>query len=290
MPSGPRAVLSSGPRSVLRGVRRRAGRLLDDALARHGAEQTATLRAELALLRDELDDRVRREVDRVVAELRAAEIRGRRDMIAAGEREAVLGSARYARAEMAEAARLPNPVATLEHALGLAPTGGLALEFGVYRGSTLRTIAAHRADGRVYGFDTFTGLPETWRAGFTTGAFDDVGEPPDVPGAELVVGLFDDTVHAFLAGHPGPVDFLHVDSDLYSSAVTVLEAVGPRLRAGSIVLFDEFLNFPEWEQYEARAWWEYADKHAVRYTHVCYTHDNEQVAVRIDDPGTITLG
>lgn len=282
--------MAPGPRTVLRGVRRRAGRLLDDALARHTAAQTATLRAELALLRDDLDGRVRREVDRVLAEVRAVEVRDRRDMIAAGEREAVLGSARFARTAMTGAALLPDPAATLRHALGLAPTGGMACEFGVYRGGTLRTIAAHRDDGRVYGFDTFTGLPETWRAGFAAGAFDDVGELPEVPGAELVVGLFDDTLPGFLAAHPGPVDFLHVDSDLYSSAVTVLAALGPRLRAGSIVLFDEFLNFPEWEQHEARAWWEYADRHGVRYTHVCYTHDNEQVAVRIDDPGTITLG
>lgn len=279
----------------MRGVRRRAVRMLDGvverALARHTASQTAVLRAELAALREDLDGRVRRETDRVLAELRAAEIRDRRDMIAAGEREAVHTSARFARDEMAEALRRPNPAATLEHALALAPSGGMALEFGVYRGGTLRTIAAHRGDGRVAGFDTFTGLPEHWRAGFPAGAFSDVGEPggvPDVPGAELVVGLFDDTVHEFLAAHPGSVDFLHVDSDLYSSAVTVLEAVGPRLRAGSIVLFDEFLNFPEWEQHEARAWWEYCRKHSVRYTHVCYTHDNEQVAVRIDDPGTIT--
>jgi predicted O-methyltransferase YrrM len=221
----------------------------------------------------------------VIAELRAAEVRDRRDVFAAGEREAVAGSARFARDHLAGAVPLPHPDATLAHALSSAPSGGMACEFGVYRGGTLRMIAAHRADGRVYGFDTFTGLPETWRAGFPAGAFDDVGALPEVPGAELVAGLFDDTLDGFLAEHPGPVDFLHVDSDLYSSAVTVLAAVGPRLRAGSIVLFDEFLNFPGWERDEARAWWEYAEKHDVRYSYLCWTHDNEQVAVRIDDPG-----
>nr|WP_255426618.1 class I SAM-dependent methyltransferase [Pseudonocardia sp. C8] len=260
--------------------------MLDDALARHTAAQTATLRAELAALREELDARVRGEADRVLAELRAVEVRDRRDMIAAGERDAVASSARFVREHLAEAVPLPHPEATLRHALDQAPSGGMALEFGVYRGHTLRMIAEHRGDGRVYGFDTFTGLPETWRPGFRAGAFDDVGELPEIPGAELVAGLFDDTLDGFLAAHPGPVDFLHVDSDLYSSAVTVLAGAGPRLRAGSIVLFDEFLNFPGWERDEARAWWEYTEKHGVRYHYVCYTHDNEQVAVRIDDPGT----
>ncbi|ALE73245.1 hypothetical protein FRP1_09410 [Pseudonocardia sp. EC080625-04] len=278
-----------GPRTLLHGARRRAGRLVDAALARHTAAQTATLRAELAALREELDGRVRAEADRVLSELRATEIRDRRDVFAAGEREAVASSARFARDHLAGAVALPAPDATLAHALSLAPSGGMACEFGVYRGRTLRMIAAHRADGRVHGFDTFTGLPETWRAGFPAGAFDDVGALPEIPGAELVPGLFDDTLDGFLAEHPGPVDFLHVDSDLYSSAVTVLAAVGPRLRVGSIVLFDEFLNFPGWERDEARAWWEYAEKHGVRYSYVCWTHDNEQVAVRIDDPGDAPL-
>ncbi|SFN58180.1 Predicted O-methyltransferase YrrM [Pseudonocardia ammonioxydans] len=272
----------AGPGALLLRARRRAGRLLDEALARHTAAQTAVLRSELAALRDELDARVRSEVDRAVAEIRAVEIRDRRDTIAATEREVVAGTARFVREHLGDAVPLSGPEATLEHALGLAPTGGMALEFGVYRGETLRAIAAHRGDGRVHGFDTFTGLPENWRPGFPAGAFDDLAELPEVPGAELVVGLFDDTLDRFLATHPGPVDFLHVDSDLYSSAVTVLEAVGPRLRPGSIVLFDEFFNFPDWERHEARAWWEYAEKHGVRHRYACYTHDHEQVAVRIE--------
>ncbi|WP_243653205.1 class I SAM-dependent methyltransferase [Pseudonocardia endophytica] len=266
---------------LLRRARRTAGRLVDDALARHTAAQTAALRTELAALRDTFDERLRHEVDRAVAEVRAAEIRDRRCMIAAGEREAVTSSARFVRASMPDATMLPTPSETLAHALSLAPTGGMALEFGVYTGGTLTAIAAQRGDGRVWGFDSFQGLPEHWRSGFGTGAFSVEGLP-EVPGADLVVGLFADTLPDFLSSHPGPVDFLHVDSDLYSSAVTVLDQVGPRLRPGSIVLFDEFLNFPEWEEHEARAWWEYTAKHELGYSYVCYTLDNEQVAVRVE--------
>lgn len=266
---------------LLRRARRRAGRLVDDALARHTAAQTAALRTELAALRDTFDERLRHEVDRAVAEVRAVEIRDRRCMVAAGEREAVTSSARFVRASMPDATMLPGPRETLARALDAAPSGGMALEFGVYTGGTLTAIAEHRGDGRVFGFDSFQGLPELWRAGFDTGAFA-VDGLPDVPGAELVVGLFADTLPGFLAQHPGPVDFLHVDSDLYSSAVTVLDLVGPRLRPGSIVLFDEFLNFPEWEDHEARAWWEYTAKHEIGYSYLCYTLDNEQVAVRVE--------
>lgn len=46
--------------------------------------------------------------------------------------------------------------------------------------------------------------------------------------AELVVDWFDDTLPGFLSEHPGPVSFLHVDSDLHSSATTVFDPGGLR--------------------------------------------------------------
>jgi predicted O-methyltransferase YrrM len=237
-----------------------------DALDAQVREQ----RAQLSAVREELAA-TRRDVE-------AREIRDRRDMIAAGERDAVSSSARFVREAMPGARTFPRPAATLDHALGLAPRGGMALEFGVYTGTTLRAIAAARPGGEVYGFDSFQGLPEDWRAGFAAGAFGDA-EPPDVPGAELVVGWFADTLPAFLDAHPGPVDLLHLDADLYSSTATVLEHVGPRLRPGSVVVFDEYLNHPGWEEGEHRAWSEYTARTATGFSYEAFTHDNEQVVV-----------
>lgn len=252
-------------------------RVVDEAVARHTAAQTAELRSEL-----------RAEAGRIVAqlrdEIRAVEIRDRRDTIAAAERAAVASTARFVQQEMREARNFPHPHATLDHALALAPQGGMALEFGVYSGTTLKIIAASREGGAVFGFDSFEGLPENWRTGFDVGAFSDSVDPaapPDVPGADLVVGWFDDTLPRFLAEHPGPVDVLHVDSDLYSSAATVLRHVGPRLRAGSVVVFDEFFNYAGWEQHEAKAWQEHAAEHDVAFRYEAYTHDHEQVVVRL---------
>ncbi|NMI00065.1 class I SAM-dependent methyltransferase [Pseudonocardia acidicola] len=268
-----------GIRAALRGKVMRA---VDEVVARYHVEHLAELREELAQVRSGIDDRVRREVDRAVAEAREIEVRARRDLFAAAEREAVASSARFVQREMADAASRPDPHATLDYALSLAPTGGMALEFGVYTGSTLKLIAAARDGGGVYGFDSFDGLPETWRAGFRAGAFGVEGQPPEVPGAELVVGLFDETLPGFLAEHPGPVDLLHIDADLYSSAATVLELVGPRLRRGSVIVFDEFFNYPGWEDHEARAWWEYVAAHpGLGFRYAAYTHDNEQVVVRL---------
>ncbi|MDD7966371.1 class I SAM-dependent methyltransferase [Actinomycetospora sp. DW7H6] len=238
-----------------------------DALEVRAREQAAAL------------DAARGEIDGLRAELVAREIRDRRDMFAAGEREAVVSSARFVEQAMPGARPFPNPAATLAHALEIAPRrGGLALEFGVFSGTTLRAIAAARGDGEVYGFDSFQGLPEDWRAGFGAGTFA-VGEPPEVPGAELVVGWFADTLPAFLAEHPEPVDLLHLDADLHSSTATVLEHVGPRLRPGSVIVFDEYLNHPGWEDGEHRAWTEYVARTGLDFTYEAFTHDHEQVVV-----------
>lgn len=240
--------------------------------------QNERLREEIGGLRVEL----RRETDRIVEFSRQVEIRARRDVFAAGERIAVEESARLVAEQMSGAVPLPHPHATLEHALSLAPTGGMALEFGVYTGTTLKIIAAARGGKQVYGFDSFEGLPENWRAGYPAGTFDIDGRP-QVSGAELVVGWFDKVLPEFLAEHPGPVDFLHVDADLYSSAKTVLEAVGPRLRPGSVVVFDEYFNYSGWQEHEYRAWQEYVAATGIAFTYACYTLDNEQVAVRITE-------
>lgn len=261
-------------------LRAKLVRVVEEVVARQQARQAEEFRRELDALRADF----RAEADRVIEFARGVEIRDRRDLFAAGERSAAAESAEFARTEMAAARAFPSPVATLEHALTLVDGPGMALEFGVASGTTLKIIAAGCAEaGRdVYGFDSFAGLPEDWRPGFPTGAFG-VPAPPDVPGAELVVGLFDDTLPGFLAEHPGPVAFLHVDADLYSSTRTVLELVGPRLRPGSVIVFDEYFNYPGWEEHEHRAWREYVAESGLRFRYEGYTLDNEQVAVRILD-------
>jgi hypothetical protein len=137
----------------------------------------------------------------------------------------------------------------LDHCLAQARPG-LALEFGVAKGKTLRTIAAARP-GQTYGFDSFEGLPETWRDGFEAGRF--ACRPPDVPGAQLVVGWFDDTVPAWFADHDlADIGFVHIDCDLYSSTRTVLAHM-PRLETGTVILFDELVGYPGWRHGEHRA-------------------------------------
>ncbi|MFD9961287.1 class I SAM-dependent methyltransferase [Amycolatopsis sp. NPDC058986] len=271
-------------------MKRRVGRILHRAATRlHDpyTEQLDRLSAQLNDQMRELREEVIRQGDRLLDRVVEFEIRSRRDIVYAGDQDAALESNRFARENLVGARHFGSPPETLDYALSIAPsTGGMALEFGVATGNTLRTIAKARGGVEVYGFDSFEGLPEAWLNGMPAGAFarDDL---PDVPGAELVVGLFSDSLPGFLETHPGHVDFLHVDGDLYSSAKTVLDLVGPRLRPGSIVHFDEFFNFPGWKRHEYRAWMEHVERTGVAYEYEAYTYSDNQVTVRITGVPTV---
>ncbi|MBV8346179.1 MAG: class I SAM-dependent methyltransferase, partial [Mycolicibacterium sp.] len=217
-------------------------------------------------------------VDHRVAEI---EFRPRRDIWYALDATAARESAAYALEHFPKAPWFWNPHDTLRFALGKVTVPGLALEFGVATGATLAIIAeALSATHTVVGFDTFTGLPDTWRTGFPAGTFAQ-DKLPEVAGAELVAGQFEDTLPEFLSGTDEQVAFLHIDSDLYSSAKTVLDLTGHRLASGAVVLFDEFFNFPGWQQHEFRAWTEFVARTGRGFDYLGYTGNNEQVALRL---------
>ncbi len=132
----------------------------------------------------------------------------------------------------------------------------------------------------VAGFDIFTGLPETWRTGFPAGEFAQA-EVPDIPAAQLVIGLFEDTLPGFLAQNDEQIAFMHLDCDLYSSTKTVLDLAGDRLAPDAVVLFDEFFNYPGWQRHEFRAWNEFIAQTGRTFEYLAYTGNNEQVVVRL---------
>lgn len=186
----------------------------------------------------------------------------------------------YITSNMRDAIIREDARGVLSYALRHTKVPGLYLEFGVSGGVTINHIARLRRTETVWGFDSFEGLPEAW-SGYTltAGAFRRTDLPAVEPNVELVVGWFDDTLPVFLDGHPGEVAFVHVDSDLYSSARTVLEHVGPRLRVGSVIVFNEYFNYPNWKQHEFRAWQEFCAATGVRYEYLCWAQ--YEVAVRI---------
>lgn len=174
----------------------------------------------------------------------------------------------------------------IDYALQATNIDGHYLEFGVYTGGTIRHIARRIGTRTVHGFDSFEGLPESW-SGFNLAskAFDRKGRLPRVPdNVRLHPGAFATSLPQWLNENAGGVAFMHVDCDLYSSAKTVFGHIAPRLKAGTIILFDEYFNFPNWEQHEFKAFQEFVAGQAVRYSYLAFAR--QQVAVRIDSIGT----
>ncbi len=50
---------------------------------------------------------------------------------------------------------------------------------------------------------------------------------------------------------------------------------------GTIIIFDEYLNYPEWQQQEFKAFQEYVSSSGVEYDYIGFILDSQQVAVRI---------
>jgi hypothetical protein len=140
---------------------------------------------------------------------------------------------------------------------------GLWLEFGVCSGRTINLIS-ECTDNTVYGFDSFYGLPEDWGNHQEKGTYTRDGNLPTVNhNVELIVGLFEDTLDSFLKKHKGPIAYLHLDADLYSSTKFVLDKVCDRIVKGTVISFDEIYNYSEYADHEIKAWVEFCNENKV---------------------------
>lgn len=169
---------------------------------------------------------------------------------------------------------------TFRLGIAAAPEAGLVLEFGVRFGTSIRQIAA-MVSQPVHGFDSFEGLPEVWHHE-PKGSYTTKGVIPAVPeNVSLHVGWFEDTLPGFLAENDGPVRFINIDCDIYSSTVTILEQLAPRIVAGSVIVFDEYIGNERWREDEFKAFQEAVAKYGWRYEYLCFSVFTKQVAVRI---------
>jgi hypothetical protein len=163
-------------------------------------------------------------------------------------------------------------------------TNGLYLEFGVFSGSSINHIA-QRVDRKIYGFDSFEGLPERWRGRLDAGHFKVAALPSVRQNVTLVKGWFDKTLPEFLKAHPQDVSFLHVDCDLYSSTQTIFLNIAPHIKAGTVIVFDEYFNYPGWRNGEFKAFQEFVTAYKVRFEYLSYNCKGEQVCLRITGIG-----
>jgi hypothetical protein len=180
---------------------------------------------------------------------------------------------------MPDALAFDTPRELMHHALSRVSIDGLYAEFGVNEGGTITYIAKQKPGKTIHGFDSFEGLPEDWSGNaMAAGYFNRKGRLPKVPGnVKLYAGWFDKTAPEFAAATPGPLAFLHVDCDLYSSTVTVFNALSDRIVPGTVIVFDEYFNYPNWKAHEHKAFTEYQASSGKRFNYIGYSI--QQVAV-----------
>jgi hypothetical protein len=155
---------------------------------------------------------------------------------------------------------------------------GEYVEFGVYKGGTLNFIAKRRPTQRIWGFDNFEGLPENWTGNASD--FNAGGKPPSVrSNVSLVRGWFDRSLPGWLAEQKGPIAFVHVDCDIYSSTKIIFDAIGSRLAPGAVIVFDEYFGYPGWRHHEFKAFQEFVAAHQIQYQYLCFAR--VQCAVKI---------
>lgn len=200
--------------------------------------------------------------------------------------DAGLTSARYYQENMLTVENFTSDLDLLEYAIleRIRDPYNLVLEFGVATGRTISFIANQITGQPIYGFDCFSGLPEDWRTGYAEGAFARDGLPPVPDNVELVNGFFKDTLPGFMADYDGFIKcgLVHIDCDLYSSTVDVLENIKNNLVSGTIIVFDEYFNYPGWQHGEFKAWQEFVEKYNINYSYIGMVSKHQQVAIRIN--------
>lgn len=152
-------------------------------------------------------------------------------------------------------------------------------EFGCHSGRTFSTVinAAHYLkikNTEFYAFDSFKGLPSTDKkedgifklGAFNTSKKDFISIIKNSTGLEIksknmIEGFYESSLTPELQSKLPKVGIVHIDVDLYSSTVTVLNFIKPLLMNGSVILFDDWYCFPPSENKgEKRAFNEFCQK------------------------------
>lgn len=154
-------------------------------------------------------------------------------------------------------------------------------EFGVAGGYSFKWWLQKNdnAESRFFGFDTFEGLPEKWGA-FEKGSMAYAMESLDIQDnrATLYKGLFQDTLIPFLEGYDNKNSkLIHIDSDLFSSALFVMTQLYRFLKPGDILLFDEFAV----PQHEFKAFKIFTESFYVDYDVIGAANNYLFVAIKI---------
>jgi hypothetical protein len=189
-------------------------------------------------------------------------------------------SARYYTKYMLHCESFHSALELLTYATSKISIPGMICEFGVASGTTINHLARSLPGRQIHGFDSFAGLPINWRTGFPKGAF---AQPVPVvePNVSLHIGSFAETLPKFVSSFQDDAALLHIDCDLYTSTKEIFATLGDRIKPGTVIVFDEYMNYPGWRLHEWKAFREFIAQSGLRYEYIGLVPSHQQVAVKI---------
>lgn len=149
-------------------------------------------------------------------------------------------------------------------ALSFNAIGGDYVEFGCHGGTTFcfayHQAKLHKHKAEFWAFDSFQGFPEhrseeddhpKWQKGRMHTSIDDFhkicqsrGVPKDAYTA--TEGFFSESLAKFGPDEgPTEIALAFIDCDLYSSTMDVLDFLGPRIKHGTVLAFDDYFCWSE---------------------------------------------
>jgi len=146
---------------------------------------------------------------------------------------------------------------------------GDILEFGVFEGHSLSQIKLflieNNMQNRIIGFDSFSGLPSSdgpWIRGEYSSSIENTKKQlndvlnNNMDNILLIEGIFENSLNNTTKQlyNINDICLIHIDSDLYSSAKTVLEWCKNLLKPNVFIVFDE------WDGGENKAWQEFIEQ------------------------------
>jgi hypothetical protein len=159
----------------------------------------------------------------------------------------------------------------------------IALEFGVFKGSSINHFADSFKEYRLLGFDSFEGLSEDWSGEMLKGHFNLNGNLPRVRrNVTLIKGWIDETTTKYFSDHMASlkdVALIHLDLDTYSPTKIALESASDLIKPGQILIFDEYFGYSKFEEQEFKAFKEFVKTYEINYRYLGFT--DMQVAVQI---------
>ena len=128
----------------------------------------------------------------------------------------------------------------------LIPPGDI-IEVGVYKGGSLKYLAELFPDRRIFGYDTFEGLPEKYHEKdeyHKPGEFSDtdllsVGKFINSPNVRLQKGIFPECM-GFTNCINKDYALAHIDTDFYLSVKACIRWLKPRMVKGGMMVFDDY--------------------------------------------------